>query len=261
MTINQIIHNNASAKVSGTSNIPVNNAKNSPRFSQVLGTSVLNSSVSSPVVSGSSVRNNNLTSGRADLDAFFVEAGRIYNINPNLLIAVAKVESDFRTGVVSNVGAQGIMQIMPATARYLGVTDPFDPRQSIMGGAKYLREQLDRFDQDVSLALAAYNAGWPAVKKHGGIPPFKETQNYVPKVLNHFKNSQVALTETLPNDNVNDNNNVNSNANVNRNANISKNRSSGNSVNTNSMLQQMMFMMMMNMQMGKIGGSSRRGFF
>ena len=126
------------------------------------------------------------SSGRADLDAIFEDAGLRYNLPPDLLKAVAKVESDFRPNVTSRAGAMGIMQLMPDTARYLGVTDPFDPEQNIMGGAKYLREQLDRFNGDVRLALAAYNAGWPAVMKHGGIPPYRETQNYVPKVLGYF---------------------------------------------------------------------------
>jgi len=132
-----------------------------------------------------------LTSGRADLDAIFEAAGRRYNLPPNLLKAVAKVESDFRPHLVSRVGAQGIMQIMPATAQYLGVTDPFDPEQSIMGGARYLREQIDRFNGDLELALAAYNAGWPAVVRHGGIPPFRETQNYVPKVLGYYGGGEI----------------------------------------------------------------------
>jgi len=127
-----------------------------------------------------------LTSGCVELDAIFDAAGQKYNLSPDLLKAVAKVESTFRPHLVSKSGAMGIMQIMPGTARYLGVTDPFDPEQSIMGGARYLRENLDRFDGDIELALAAYNAGWPAVKKHGGIPPFRETQAYVPKVLGYL---------------------------------------------------------------------------
>jgi soluble lytic murein transglycosylase-like protein len=80
------------------------------------------------------------------------------------------------------------MQLMPATARHLGVTDSFDPEQNIMGGARYLRELLDRFDGNLELALASYNAGWPTVMRHGGIPPFAETQAYVPRVLNLFQN-------------------------------------------------------------------------
>jgi len=127
-----------------------------------------------------------LSSGCSELDAMFDAAGREYNLSPDLLKAVAKVESNFRSDLVSSAGAMGVMQLMPGTAKYLGVSDAFDPAQNIMGGAKYLREQIDRFDGDIKLALAAYNAGWPTVKKHGGIPPFRETQAYVPKVLGHM---------------------------------------------------------------------------
>jgi len=127
-----------------------------------------------------------LSSGSADLDAIFESAGQRYNIPPNLLKAVAKAESNFRPSVTSSKGAVGIMQLMPGTARYLGVTDAYDPEQNIMGGAKYLREQLDRFNGDVRLALAAYNAGPAAVVKYGGIPPYKETQNYVPMVMGYY---------------------------------------------------------------------------
>ena len=132
-----------------------------------------------------------LSSGSVDLDAIFDAAGRENNISPDLLKAVAKVESNFKADATSRVGAMGIMQLMPGTAKYLGVDDPYDPEQSIMGGAKYLKEQLDRFDGDVELALAAYNAGWPAVIKHGGIPPFRETQAYVPKVLGYMGSGEI----------------------------------------------------------------------
>jgi len=134
----------------------------------------------------STFRARALTSGCEELDSFFEAAGQKYNLSPDLLKAVAKVESTFRPHITSKSGAMGIMQLMPGTARYLGVDDPFDPEQNIMGGTRYLRENLDRFDGDIKLALAAYNAGWPAVKKHGGIPPFRETQAYVPKVLGYF---------------------------------------------------------------------------
>jgi len=136
-----------------------------------------------------------LSSGCAELDSIFDAAGQKYNLSPDLLKAVAKVESTFRPHLVSKSGAMGIMQIMPGTARYLGVDDPFDPEQSIMGGARYLRENLDRFEGDIKLALAAYNAGWPAVKKHGGIPPFRETQAYVPKVLGYFGSDEPSYNE------------------------------------------------------------------
>ena len=118
-----------------------------------------------------------------DLDAIFREAAQQYNLPVDFLKAVARAESNFRPEAVSPAGAQGVMQLMPGTARHLGVTNSFDPRQNIFGGARYLRENLDRFDGDIRLTLAAYNAGWPTVKRHGGIPPFRETQNYVARIM------------------------------------------------------------------------------
>lgn len=140
---------------------------------------------------GGNVRTRTLTSGDAGLDAIFEAAGRKYNLSPDLLKAVAKVESNFRLDVTSRAGAMGIMQLMPGTAKYLGVDDPFNPEQNIFGGARYIREQLDRFNGDIELALAAYNAGWPTVKRHGGIPPFRETQAYIPRVLGHLAESDI----------------------------------------------------------------------
>ncbi|MFV0343021.1 MAG: lytic transglycosylase domain-containing protein [Anaerocolumna sp.] len=116
------------------------------------------------------------------LDQIFLKASEKYDVPVNLLKAIGKAESNFDTDVVSRSGAQGVMQLMPATAKYLGVTDAFDPEQNIMGGAKYIKELLDKYDGNTSLALAAYNAGMGNVSKYGGIPPFEETQNYVKKV-------------------------------------------------------------------------------
>jgi cell wall-associated NlpC family hydrolase len=111
----------------------------------------------------------------------FEAAGSKYGLDPRLLAAVAKVESNFNPGAVSSAGARGLMQFMPATARGMGI-DPSDPAQAIDGGARYLRTQLDRFGS-VQLALAAYNAGPGAVARAGGIPSNSQTRAYVPKVL------------------------------------------------------------------------------
>jgi cell wall-associated NlpC family hydrolase len=111
----------------------------------------------------------------------FLKAGARYDVSPKLLAAVAKVESGYNPKAVSGAGAQGLMQLMPATARGLGVDNAFDPQQAINGAAKLLAGHLKEF-RSVPLALAAYNAGGGNVHKYGGIPPFAETQAYVPKV-------------------------------------------------------------------------------
>lgn len=131
------------------------------------------------------------------LDDIFERAAQKYNVPVDLLKAIGKAESDYRPDAVSRCGAQGIMQLMPATAKYLGVTDPFDPEQNIMGGAKYISELLDKYDGDTKLALAAYNAGMGNVKKYGGIPPFEETQNYVVKVTKYMQQNLRAGEVTL----------------------------------------------------------------
>lgn len=123
------------------------------------------------------------------MDDIFEEAAVTYGISVDLLKAVAKAESNFNPSAVSHAGAMGVMQLMPGTAASLGVTDPYDARQNIMGGAKYLKTNLDRFGGDVSLALAAYNAGPNSVIKYGGIPPYQETQNYVKKVTSYMEGS------------------------------------------------------------------------
>ena len=112
------------------------------------------------------------------------EAAGTFDLDPALIRAVMQTESSFNPTVVSRVGARGLMQLMPALAEEMGVRDSFDPRENIMGGARYLRELLDRFRGNVRLALASYNAGPTAVAKYGRVPPFRETQRYVKQIQN-----------------------------------------------------------------------------
>ena len=125
---------------------------------------------------------NQISSGSESLDDIFAEVADEYGVNLNLLKAVAKAESDFDTEAVSWCGAQGIMQLMPTTAESLGVEDPFDARQNITGGAKMLAYLLDDYNGNVSLALAAYNAGSGAVSSYGGVPPYNETLRYIDRI-------------------------------------------------------------------------------
>ncbi len=111
------------------------------------------------------------------------QASRKYNLPEKLIESVIRAESNFQTDAVSPAGAQGLMQLMPATARELGVSDPFDAQQNIDGGAKYLRQMLDRFDGNLKLALAAYNAGPGTVARYDGDVPYRETRSYVRRVL------------------------------------------------------------------------------
>jgi soluble lytic murein transglycosylase len=120
-------------------------------------------------------------------DPIISDASKKYGIEAPLIKAVIKAESDFDPNAVSNKGARGLMQIMPMNYRLLNVENPFDPHQSIDAGARYLRDMLDRFSGRLNLSLAAYNAGPGAVDRHGGVPPYPETTEYIERVLRYYE--------------------------------------------------------------------------
>lgn len=122
----------------------------------------------------------------SSFDDLFQQAGARYGVSAQLLAAVARTESGLDPNAVSSAGAQGLMQLMPQTATGLGVSNPFDPAQAVDGAARLLRSHLDRFGS-TELALAAYNAGAGAVSRHGGIPPYAETQHYVRRVMEQLR--------------------------------------------------------------------------
>jgi hypothetical protein len=149
------------------------------------------SPVLAPVVSAAQVERipeDIPLSGDCDLDWIIFRAGKKAGVDPRFIHAVIKQESKYNPKAISPVGAQGLMQMMPATAERFGLKDPFDPAANVEAGTKYLKWLLKRFDGDVSLALAGYNAGEGAVDKYKGVPPYDETQTYVKKiVLNYGK--------------------------------------------------------------------------
>jgi soluble lytic murein transglycosylase-like protein len=123
------------------------------------------------------------------LSSMITEAARMHGVDPRLVAAVAHRESAFNASAMSPVGARGIMQLMPTTARYLGVSDIDDTRQNVFAGARYLRKLLDSFNGDLDLTLAAYNAGPGAVRRYRGVPPFHETKAYVAAVRATYERS------------------------------------------------------------------------
>lgn len=126
----------------------------------------------------------------AEFEPAIDKYARQYGVDKSLVKAVIRAESGYNPNAVSRVGAQGLMQLMPKTAQDLKVADCFNPSENIRGGVRYLRFLLDTFKGDVSLALAAYNAGLSRVAQYGGVPPYEETRNYVAKVLNYQRTIQ-----------------------------------------------------------------------
>lgn len=133
-------------------------------------------------------KKNNSNVSRTEINELIEKYADKNGLDADFVKAVIKQESGFNPNATSHCGAMGLMQLMPSTAQGLGVTNAYDAEQNIQGGTKYLKGLLDRFDNNKSLALAAYNAGPNAVKKYGGIPPYTETQNYVKKVLSNYDN-------------------------------------------------------------------------
>lgn len=140
----------------------------------------------SPLKLGAGIGLQPLGSKADRFKALIEQASQANNVDPKLFTAVIEAESDFDPNCRSKTGAMGLSQLMPDTAKSLGVTDPFNPQQNLMGGAKYLRQMLDQFGA-IEPALAAYNAGPGAVHKFGGIPPYDETKAYVAKIMERYQ--------------------------------------------------------------------------
>ncbi len=128
---------------------------------------------------------------------YILQASQAYEVEPALIRAIIMVESSYNPKAVSHRGAKGLMQLMPITAKWLGVADAFDPALNIDGGVRYLKRLLDRYDGDLKLALAAYNAGSRYVHKYGGVPPFRATHSYIKKVLQYHQQYQVEMAPSL----------------------------------------------------------------
>ena len=135
---------------------------------------------------------------RAALEPIIQEAALLHGVDPDLIKAVIQTESRFDPRASSGAGAKGLMQLMPKTAKAVGIEDPFDPRQNIFGGVKYLSQMMERYNGNTALALAAYNAGPGNVRRHRGVPPFRETRGYVSKIAKLLADSDSDAAFSVP---------------------------------------------------------------